>query len=352
MSKIALITDTHYGIRSDNIAFHDYTKKFLDNIFFPYIDENEIKTIIHLGDVTDRRKFINYHTANRLDSDFIQPILSRNIDFHVIIGNHDVYWKNTNEINSMRQLYDGKFNIIETPTEITIDNLNIVMMPWICAATEQDSFDLIKNTTAQVLMGHLEIQGFEMYRGVLNEHGLSTNIFDKFDLVFSGHFHHKSSYGNINYLGSHGEFTWSDCDDERGFHIFDTESRELTFIKNPYKMFNKITYDDTDKDITYIDDYDFNQYTDSYIKVLVKHKNDNFIFDRFITSLESCNPLSLQVIENTEDIIDTDTGVILNEAEDTITILSNYINQSNTKVNKSVLNRFIQSLYKEAINLE
>ena len=93
--KIALITDTHWGVRNDQLAFLDNNKKFLDDIFFPYLDAHSIDTVIHLGDLVDRRKYLNINTAKRLRDDFIRPLHRREIRPYLIIGNHDTYYKNT-----------------------------------------------------------------------------------------------------------------------------------------------------------------------------------------------------------------------------------------------------------------
>ena len=61
--KIALLNDTHFGARNDSPAFLDYFMRFYNEIFFPYLKDNNIKTLIHLGDVVDRRKFINFKTS-------------------------------------------------------------------------------------------------------------------------------------------------------------------------------------------------------------------------------------------------------------------------------------------------
>ena len=68
--KIALITDTHFGARNDSEVFNDYFFKFYDNTFFPYLEEHNIKHCIHLGDITDRRKFINFKTLQKFRHDF------------------------------------------------------------------------------------------------------------------------------------------------------------------------------------------------------------------------------------------------------------------------------------------
>ena len=110
--KIALITDTHWGVRNDNIAFMDNSKKFLDEVFFPYLDANNIRTVVHLGDLVDRRKYINMQTATRLRIDFLDKLANRGLDVHMIAGNHDTYFKNTNTVNALRELVVGKYDFI------------------------------------------------------------------------------------------------------------------------------------------------------------------------------------------------------------------------------------------------
>ena len=112
--KIALLNDTHFGARNDSIIFDDYFHKFYDDIFFPYIQKHNIKTLIHLGDIVDRRKYINYVTADNLKTDFINPLKQRKIKFWCIIGNHDIYYRNSLEINALDQLYgvDKNINLI------------------------------------------------------------------------------------------------------------------------------------------------------------------------------------------------------------------------------------------------
>jgi len=354
--KIALITDTHWGVRNDNAAFLNNSKIFLDNIFFPYLDKNGIDTVIHLGDIVDRRKYININTAKRLREDFLLPLVNRNIKVYIIAGNHDTYYKNTNEVNALKELIDDNyagFTIYETgPKEVFFDGLPILLIPWICDQNRKETLEIINETKCQIAMGHLEIQGFEMYRGSPVSHGDDSSLFDRFDMVMSGHFHHRSSNGHIFYLGSHAEFTWSDYDDPRGFHIFDTETRELTFIQNPYKMFKKIWYDDSSKNLNEILEKVTDNLNNSIIKIIVKTKNNPYWFDLFVDRIEKLNPIDLQVVEDHLNLnLEEDTDII-NEAEDTITIFRNYIDQLNSEsFNKKRLQNTMLNLYNEAMSL-
>ena len=99
--KIALLNDTHFGARNDSPAFLDYFMRFYNEIFFPYLKENNITTLIHLGDVVDRRKFINFKTAHTFREDFMHRLYKEGIDTHIILGNNDTYYKNTNELNEI-----------------------------------------------------------------------------------------------------------------------------------------------------------------------------------------------------------------------------------------------------------
>ncbi len=354
--KVALLTDSHAGVRNDSPAFADYMKRFYDEVFFPYLDDNAIRTVIHCGDIVDRRKYINIQTAYRLRTDLIEPAINRNITWHQIIGNHDTYHKNTNEVSSFKELFGRYYkfahlNIYDKATEIKLDGVKALLVPWICDDNREHSLKLIKETDAKIAFGHLELQGFEMYKGSVMFHGDDPALFGHFDIVCSGHYHHRSNRGNIHYLGSPAEYTWSDYNDPRGFHVFDTETNELTFIQNPYSMFKKVWYNDQDTSL--MEKIDVTQYKDSIVKVIVTQKNNPYFFDRFIDKIEKVNPIEIQIVEDHLNLGMEDDEDIVNEAESTIDIFKKYIETSESKgVDKKKIEKTILELYHEALNLE
>ena len=352
--KVALVTDTHWGARNDSRVFAKYFSKFWEETFFPYIDKHNIDHIIHLGDIVDRRKYINYVTADNLKTDFINPLKQRNIKFWCIIGNHDIYYRNSLEINALDQLYgvDKNINLISKPKEITIDGCKLLLMPWICQNNWNDSWEAIKKSKSQIMMGHLELNGFEMHKGAVCETGLDLQEFSKFDMVLSGHFHHRSSSDNIYYLGAPYEITWSDYQDPKGFHIFDTQTRELEFIENPFNMFYKFMYNDSDMKIEDLDDIDLSTYENTYMKVIIQNKTNPYLFDLFIDRLTKVGVHNLQIIE---DLFNLDIGNesdIIDEAKSTMEMLESYVEQIDTKVSKKKLKGLFQGLYNEALALE
>jgi DNA repair exonuclease SbcCD nuclease subunit len=352
--KIALITDTHWGARGDSPAFAEYFNRFYYEHFFPYLAEHGINNIFHLGDIVDRRKYINFVTARHLRR-FVEHCDSSGIHLDVIIGNHDTSFKNTNEVNSMRELFEHSkydINYYSDPIVVKLGDVDIAVLPWICSGNYEESMEFIKKTNAQVLFGHLELAGFEMYKGAVNDNGFDSKIFDKFDLVCSGHFHHKSTRGNINYLGAPYEMSWSDYNDPRGFHVFDTETRELEFIRNPLTMFNKVHYHDQDKTLDEIMAVDFDHYKGSYVKLIVHTKTNPYWFDMFVDKIEKAGVLDLQVVDDNLNLQLEDDGDIVNEAEDTLTVLSKVVEQVDSRVDKKVLYTFLSSLYTEALSVE
>ena len=334
--KIALINDTHWGARNDSPAFINYFNRFYDEIFFPYLQENNIKTVIHLGDVVDRRKFINHNTAHNFKLKFWNKIDELNLDTHVIIGNHDTYYKNTNEINALQNLNISKNAKVYTSSQtVNFDGLDILFMPWICDTNKDDTLYHIDNTTAQIVMGHLEIKGFEMHKGHLNEQGLEKDLFKRFEKVMSGHFHKKSDDGHIYYLGCPYQIMWSDYNCPKGFHIFDTQTRELTRVPNPLVMFSK---------------KDLKEYENTFVKLFISNKTDNDMFDKLLDRFHNeINAHEIMVIEdNSSDISASVREDILEQGEDTLTFLGNYIEQIDTTLDKAKLKAFAKELYVEA----
>lgn len=352
--KIALVTDTHFGAKSDNTDFNEYFYKFYEGIFFPFLQQNNIKTCIHLGDCFDRRKYVSYRTAKDFRERFITPFSALDIDLHLIVGNHDTYFKNTNEVNSLKELVGGRYkniHVYEEAQEVEFDGHKILFMPWINANNEIYSFGMMQETDAEVMMGHLEINGFEMHKGQIHSSGgLDKSVFRKFDTVFSGHFHHKSDDGQIHYLGTPYELYWNDYQDPKGFHIYDTETRELTRIVNPYTIFEKIYYDDSSEDY---DNHDVIQYRDKIVKLIVVNKKDLYKFDKFTDRLFSADCLDVKVIEDFSDMdASTVSDDIVENTEDTMTLLHKYVDELSVDLDKNRLKNMMKSLYTEAQDLE
>ena len=353
MMKIALVTDIHFGARNDNRKIADFQEKFFADIFFPYLKEHNIDTVVDLGDTFDRRKFINFVSLDRAKKMFFDPLAKEDITLYALVGNHDSFYKNTLEVNSMDLLASSYKNVktINTPQLVAFDDLPIVMLPWICDENKEQVDKLVQETSSQVLFGHLELSGYQMYKGQAINHGMDDKWLKKFDMVCTGHYHTRSTKGNITYLGCPYEMTWSDYNDPKGFHIFDTETRELEFIKNPYTLFQKIHYDDSDKVITDILEMDFEQYRNNYIKVIIKNKTNPYWFDIFIENLEKVEPIHVQVVEDHLNLDLEDDQDLIQEAEDTLTILNNYVEQLESVTDKNSVNRVVRELYSEAMSL-
>jgi DNA repair exonuclease SbcCD nuclease subunit len=348
--KVAIITDQHFGARNDSIAFLDFFQKFYDDTFFPSLDAAGINTVLILGDTFDRRKYVNFYALDRAKKMFFDKLEERGIRVHMLAGNHDTYYKNTNDVNSPDLLLReyNNIDVIDSPETIVIDGTSICMMPWICPENYQASLDEMKNTKAEICMGHFEIAGFAMHRGMESHDGLSKEIFDKFDMVFSGHYHHRSDDGHIYYLGNPYELTWQDFKDTRGFHLFDLERRELEFISNPNTMFERIEYDDRDQDPIDIDTVDL---TGKYVKLVVVNKTDFYKFDKFIQKLYNKGCYEIKIIEDFSEFEDGEIGEEIN-LEDTVSVLSNYVDSIETDVDKEQIKTFMRTLYTEAVNQE
>jgi DNA repair exonuclease SbcCD nuclease subunit len=348
--KVALITDQHFGARSDSLIFDDYFQKFYNDIFFPELDRRNIDTVIGLGDLFDRRKYINFNILNNCKRYYFDELARRGITLHEIIGNHDTYFKGTNEVNSPWLVLREYTNIhaYSRATDISINGTSIGIVPWICSGNAKESFEFLETTRSQLCFGHLEIAGFQMHRGSVSEHGYAMDLFSKFDMVFSGHFHHKSSYKNINYLGAPYEMTWADYDDPRGFHIFDLETRELEHVINPYFIHNKVIY--SDKDVKSLDDITVPAVNDSYVKLYVKDKTNPYWFDLFIDKLEKQGLLNLQVIDE-GTVFDTEDD-FLEDVEDTPTLIRRCVESLESSVPSETLTKFMLTLHNEALEIE
>jgi DNA repair exonuclease SbcCD nuclease subunit len=352
VGKVAVITDTHFGSRADSPVFHDYFMKFYTDIFFPFIEKEGIKVILHLGDFTDRRKYINFVTLNKVRTYFMSKLKELGLTMICTVGNHDTYYKNTNEINSMHELFSDtkKIIILTEPEEVMFDKTKVLLLPWINESNQEKSLKMINETDAKIAMGHLEIRGMLMNRGQRCDVGFDSNLFEKFDTVASGHFHHKSTEKNLYYLGSPYEMTFADINDPRGFHVWETDGSELDFYQNPYKMFYKIYYDDKDKTLDSLTKKITSKYRGAYVKVLVQNRQNPMFFDKFLEILFSKNPADVKIEDDMN--IGEDEEMIVDTAENTLKILNKYVDSLEIDSDKAKIKEEIRLLYTEANNME
>ena len=341
--KVAIITDTHYGARKGSKLFHDYFERFYEDIFFPTIDKEGIDTVIHMGDAFDSRKGIEFKSLKWSKRVVFDPLKERGITMHLMVGNHDAYYKNTNDINAVDLLLQEYDNVktYSSPTEVSVGDLPILFIPWINEQNEKETNQSIKKSKCPVAMGHLELNGFVATPGHVMEHGHDAKAYNKFDKVFSGHYHSRSDNGTVFYLGNPYEMFWNDCESTRGFHIFDTKSLEHTAVNNPYRLFYKIFYDDTDHQT-----FNATEYENKIVKVIVKKKSDTKKFEKFIDKLYKVGVADLKIVENFQ-LFDAEEFEA-EESEDTMSILNRYIEETETELNKTVIQSLIKDIYQEA----
>ena len=350
--KVALITDTHFGARNDNQNFNEYFFQFYENQFFPYLKEHNITNVVHLGDVMDRRKYVSYRIAKDFRERFIDKF--EGINFHMLVGNHDTFYKNTNEVNSLQELVDGRhknITVYEKSTEVEFDGCKILFVPWINTENMSHTMKMLQTSDAQICMGHLELNGFEMQKGLVMDHGWDKQEFKRFDMVMSGHYHHKSDDGQIFYLGTPYEIYWNDWNDPKGFHVFDTEKRELERIVNPYTIYSKIYYDDT---VSIFDDnHDMSAYKNKYVKLVVVNKKDLYQFDKFVDRLLQADCHEVKIIEDFSELDASNVSDdIVENTEDTMTLLERYIDDLTVDLSKNRLKNTTRELYIEAQDLD
>tara|TARA_R100001510_G_C7632384_1_gene191049 strand:- start:312 stop:1352 length:1041 start_codon:yes stop_codon:yes gene_type:complete len=344
--KVVIITDQHFGCRKNSKLFHDYFLKFYEDIFFPYLEDHKIDTIIDMGDTFDSRKGVDFSSLAWAKNNYFDRLKSMGVKIHTIVGNHTAYYKNTNEVNAVDLLlreYDNVTVYSET-TEIKLGKLNVLLIPWINKENEESSLKHIKDSSCKVAMGHLELNGFRAHRGCIMDHGHASEIYLNYTKVFSGHYHTRSDNGRIYYLGNPYEMFWNDCNDKRGFTLFDTETLEHAHINNPYRLFYNIYYEDTPHQL-----FDASEYENKIVKVIVRKKTDTKNFEKFVDKLYASGVADLKVVESF--VLQESEEFEVFESEDTLSILDRYIQEAEINLDKTVVQSIMRDVYQEACEL-
>tara|TARA_B110000208_G_C11775654_1_gene431936 strand:- start:122 stop:1198 length:1077 start_codon:yes stop_codon:yes gene_type:complete len=355
--KIAFLNDTHCGVRNSSDIFMEYQEAFYRDIFFPYLKEHNITKIVHLGDYYENRKFINFKALEHNRQIFLEKLREYGIHMDIIPGNHDVYYKNTNNLNSLKELlghYMNEVRIIEKPTVVNYDGLDFAMVPWINQENEARTVEFLTNCKASYVGAHLELEGFEMSAGIPCSHGqIPASLFDRFEMVLSGHFHTKSQQGAIHYLGSQYEFFWSDAHDPKYFHVLDTDTRELTPVHNPLTIYERVYYDDLQEKAEY--KYSVGQLPDvdnKFVKLIVLNKSNPKLFERFVDRLQMKRIHELKIAENFSEFVGENVEDDKITVDTTEELLYTYIDNVDTVLDKNRIKSEVRQLMIEAQTLE
>lgn len=345
--KAVIINDTHFGFKNDSCLMLDYFLEFFQEELFPYMKKHEIKTMFHLGDLFDRRKYVNFKTLHRVRKEFLEPLQDMGIKVHAICGNHDTYYRNTNNINCLYELvgHFPNWSLYSEPTELHLSVGCVALLPWINPENELNASKFVSETTCSLLFGHLELCGFQSIRGTFIEQGYDPKHFDKFEYVLTGHYHIKSDRDNIHYLGTQYQMGFSDVKEKKGFHIFDFKERTLEFVENPKKLFYTLDYYEDNKD-----PINFQKYQDCYVKIFIKQKTKSNLFEKYIDKFYEAGVAELVVAE---DIGGNTELTSVDIHKDTLQLLHEEIETVQEKnVNKALLAEIINTSYNNAISKE
>jgi hypothetical protein len=357
--KVAIINDSHLGKGNDSLAHDSYFQRFYDKILFPELYSRKIKVIWHLGDLYDRRRFVNFDILSRSRDYFVQPIS----DFYVkmVIGNHDIYHSETLSLNGPSLLMNGmpNFYILTEPYE----NDEALFIPWITKENHDRCMKAIEKSSSRICCGHFDLQGFEMDGGQIQKHGLDPKVLEKFELVMSGHFHTKSERGAIKYLGAQYQMTWADCDVKKGFHILDTDTLDLEFIENPFTLYKKFHYDDVNNQdaIEELLNSKAEAFHKHYVKIIIEKRTNHAMFDAVHKILSGAGVHDLSVIDKVPDFVIRDSALQtigeetgeLHESislEDTNKIIQSYAESAKypAHINRDRIKSELNDLYRDA----
>jgi len=328
--KLAIISDIHFGVRNENPTLLQSTINFFEKQFFPYLTKHNIQTVLCAGDIMDRRKYVNYFIYKSVLDHFVAPMKKQHIQFHTILGNHDCFYKNTNEINSLQLIFSNEsswFHVYDHPEILNFGGKKFGMVSWISPENQIEITNFIKSADVDILFAHLELNGFSTAPGIIMSSGMDSSQMnlDRFSLILSGHYHTRQRKGNVQYLGNHHEFSFADYGLEHGFHIYDTETGVLEFIENQDKVFFHITFDDSKFDYKKIVPEELEMYRGKFVKLIVQKSFNPAVLETFIQKVQQAGPEKLTIFDETLPTLSISS---CSGDENTMTLLKTYTKES------------------------
>ena len=323
--KILMISDIHFGVKNNSEKYLTIIKDFFLETLKNAIDTRSITDVRILGDLFDCRNNLNVRTFNTVLEIFRWYRTNRpKVHFKILLGNHDIYYRNRVDVNSVEMLRGMEnITIISEIVKETIGDKKVITFPWLVeeSATLHE-FNAICSGKEKydLCLGHFEIKGFEISKGHLDETGLETGKFKNFKRVFTGHYHLRNTMNQISYLGCPYQITWSDYGDIKGIHIYDVDTNKTEFLENTDSpMFIKLTIDDLIKDSSIVEKIKGNS-----VKIVIDKKYEEVDILKSITKVEGLCPIKLDIEHEYIEEIDENDDLDL-ETTDILSFISEYV---------------------------
>jgi calcineurin-like phosphoesterase family protein len=232
--RVWFITDTHLGIRNNSNEWIEIIGNYFNDWFIPLVkrEYRDGDILIHLGDYYDSRQSVNLKVLN-LGVDIAEKLSEIFKDgIHIIIGNHDIWGKTSNDINSLKSLkWIPNINIHEEPVTLNVGGKRFFLMPW-RKDHEAERECLEKAKPHDYLCCHTDVTGMRFNKFVKIDDGISLKDAKKFGRVYSGHIHYSQELGNVKMLGSPYQLTRSDRDNPKGITVLDVDTGEEIYYEN------------------------------------------------------------------------------------------------------------------------
>lgn len=224
--KVGLIGDIHLGLKQNSEQWHNIAMK-CGKWIVEDLKSKGIEDVICMGDLFHERDEIAVNTI-----DFASKFLTLFDDFNVIIvvGNHDAFYKESVEINSLSILKGWKnITIMDETTTIETQGRKLSFVPW--------AGELSKLEKSDALFGHLEIESFKMNTFKVCDSGMKIkDLLNISDLIVTGHFHlreeRKLKKGTILYVGNPYQMDFGDAGNTKGYYTLDLEDMSYDFVQN------------------------------------------------------------------------------------------------------------------------
>lgn len=347
--RIAMLTDLHFGEKNNSVEHNESLLDFID-WFIEKCKENQVDQILCMGDY--------FHTRNKLDvltidygREGIKKLKAAYDDVVFLKGNHDLYYKNSNDVSSMN-IFKDEIAIVED-FQCTSDydgNVNLLYTSWISSPEMWDRLvTRVNEGDINYIFGHFEFSGFRMNNHYVMEHGNNHKQLKNATKVFTGHYHKRQEMDNVVYVGTPFPFNYSDVnDDERGMCILDTDTDEYWFINSGM---NKIGEIDHESFMKQFENGDIDGTEFSALRVKIEDDVDEATLNKIQYALSMMEGLKDYKVDYTPEKINQyiQEEMDIQEVENIDQFVLDYLENSGSEdYDKGILKR----LYKEQIEKE